>query len=150
MIPSIPTTYGGVRFRSKLEARWAAFFTQLEWPWSYERVCLPSRTCSFGYTPDFMIDWHEPLLIEVKPAPPNAMTTIDESWLAERERLAAAATPGPWTPFFAQPGLMEIEEAEWKDADLSFIADARTSVPLLIEEVRRLRSFIAKQFGKKP
>ena len=33
----IPTLYGGVRFRSRLEARWAAFFFDVAgWSWEYE------------------------------------------------------------------------------------------------------------------
>ena len=30
-IKAIPTTYAGVRFRSRLEARWAAFFDLCGW-----------------------------------------------------------------------------------------------------------------------
>lgn len=73
---AIPTTYAGVRFRSRLEARWAAFFDLLEWRWEYEPIDLD------GYIPDFLVEcrrWHgDPskaesiqdvgsLLIEVKP-----------------------------------------------------------------------------------
>ena len=32
----IQTVYRGIEFRSRLEARWAAFFDQCEWPWVYE------------------------------------------------------------------------------------------------------------------
>lgn len=59
----IPTVYGGVRFRSRLEARWAAFFDLLEWRWEYEPLDLE------GYIPDFMLTgvWEDPFLVEVKP-----------------------------------------------------------------------------------
>lgn len=60
---SYPTTYKGIRFRSRTEARWAALFDNLEWDWIYE-------PCDFtGWIPDFqlLLD-HEPLLVEVKPA----------------------------------------------------------------------------------
>ncbi|MEA2669684.1 MAG: hypothetical protein QOJ33_2618, partial [Chloroflexota bacterium] len=30
---AIPTTYDGVNFRSRLEAKWAAFFDLLGWRW---------------------------------------------------------------------------------------------------------------------
>ncbi len=66
----IPTTYRGVRFRSRLEARWAAFMDALRWPWVYE----PTDLCS--YIPDFVVSFTSPLLVEVKPA-------------LEREELAA-------------------------------------------------------------
>jgi hypothetical protein len=46
---AIPTTYRGARFRSRLEARWAAMFDSLGWGWAYEPVDLP------GYLPDFRV-----------------------------------------------------------------------------------------------
>lgn len=57
---AIPTTYRGTRFRSRVEARWAAFFDELRWPWEYEPVDLD------GYIPDFILKFYEPLLVEVK------------------------------------------------------------------------------------
>lgn len=57
----IPTTYKSTRFRSRLEARWAAFFDLLGWPWVYE----PFDTD--GWIPDFLIEGAAPLLIEVGP-----------------------------------------------------------------------------------
>lgn len=56
---AIPTSYGGVNFRSRLEARWAAFFDLLGWPWEYEPIDLA------GYIPDFILDGR--VLVEVKP-----------------------------------------------------------------------------------
>lgn len=57
----IPTEYGGVRFRSRVEARWAAFFDQLRWPWEYEPLDLD------GYIPDFLLQFpYEPVVVEVK------------------------------------------------------------------------------------
>lgn len=56
---AIPTYYGGVRFRSRLEARWAAFFDQLCIVWDYEPIDLD------GYIPDFIVE--KSLLVEVKP-----------------------------------------------------------------------------------
>lgn len=40
MIKPIPTKYNDVQFRSRLEARWAAFFDLLEWEWSMSLVTL--------------------------------------------------------------------------------------------------------------
>ena len=58
----IRTEYGGVEFRSRLEARWAAMFDGLHWRWSYEPMDLS------GYVPDFAIHFRRaPLLVEVKP-----------------------------------------------------------------------------------
>lgn len=60
-IPAIPTDYAGQRFRSRLEAKWAAFFDLLGWKWEYEPVDLA------GWIPDFRIQASSPLLVEVKP-----------------------------------------------------------------------------------
>lgn len=59
---AIETTYADTRFRSRLEARWAVFFDLVGWPWLYEPLDLD------GYIPDFVLQFHRPLLIEVKPA----------------------------------------------------------------------------------
>lgn len=58
----IPTMHGGTRYRSLLEAKWAAFFTRLGWEYEYE----PFE--GNGYIPDFAIYGPAPLIIEVKPA----------------------------------------------------------------------------------
>lgn len=63
-IAAIPTTYNGRRYRSRLEARWAAFFDLLKWNVEYE-------PCDLGtWSPDFAI-WgaysDSPVLVEVKP-----------------------------------------------------------------------------------
>ena len=82
------------------------------------------------------------------------MTKIDEAFLAERERLANAATPGPWMPAKAYDsaawpcilgGGWQVAECHahlFGDEDFdnaAFIADARTAVPTLVADVRRLR-----------
>lgn len=47
LFAAIPTIYKDVQFRSRLEARWAAFFDLLSWKWDYE-------PCDFkGWIPDF-------------------------------------------------------------------------------------------------
>lgn len=63
MSPSaIPTKYAGTEFRSRLEARWAAFFDLVGWRWEYEPIDLP------GWIPDFMLTGHTNVLVEIKPA----------------------------------------------------------------------------------
>lgn len=70
----LPTDYAGVRFRSRLEARWAVFFDALGVRWEYEHECfdLPSGR----YLPDFLLpdissarfgEVHEGCWFEVKP-----------------------------------------------------------------------------------
>lgn len=61
-IKSIPTTYAGVNFRSRLEARWAAFFDLCGWKWDFEPFDLD------GWAPDFKLTIGEVVcLVEVKP-----------------------------------------------------------------------------------
>jgi hypothetical protein len=59
---AITTTYRGIEYRSRLEARWAAFFKGLGWQTTYEPFD------GEGYIPDFLIHGERPLLVEVKPA----------------------------------------------------------------------------------
>lgn len=59
-MPAIETEYRGHLFRSRLEARWAAFFDLIGMKWVYEPIDAD------GYIPDFEIPG--PMLIEVKPA----------------------------------------------------------------------------------
>ena len=49
-----PTTYNGRLFRSRLEARWAAYFDLLGWAWEYEPFDLN------GWSPDFAISCKYP------------------------------------------------------------------------------------------
>lgn len=61
-IKAIPTTYAGVNFRSRLEARWAAFFDLCGWDWDYEPFDLE------GWAPDFQIKRGAiSAIVEVKP-----------------------------------------------------------------------------------
>ncbi len=61
MFHSIPTTYRGINFRSRLEAKYAAIFDQLGWTWEYEPVDLK------GWIPDFVIKGRKPIYVEIKP-----------------------------------------------------------------------------------
>jgi hypothetical protein len=65
-----PTMYNGVQYRSRLEARWAAFFDLIGWQHEYEPIDLP------GWSPDFRVVFpcghsecsgSHTLLVEVKP-----------------------------------------------------------------------------------
>ncbi len=58
---AIPTMYKGVRFRSRLEACYAAFFDEIHWPFQYEPFDLD------GTIPDFVIYFERsPVIFEVK------------------------------------------------------------------------------------
>jgi hypothetical protein len=58
---AIPTLYNGIQFRSRLEAKWAAFFDLMNWRYEYEPFDLD------GYIPDFLVMGYKPTLVEVKP-----------------------------------------------------------------------------------
>jgi hypothetical protein len=64
------TRYSGVAFRSRLEARWAAFFDYIGWKWEYEPIDL------IDWVPDFRVEFpcnhsecsgSHSLFVEVKP-----------------------------------------------------------------------------------
>ncbi|HUV47216.1 MAG TPA: hypothetical protein VMW29_03720 [Candidatus Bathyarchaeia archaeon] len=57
----IKTLYKGTIFRSRLEAKWAAFFDFCKWKWEYEPFDLD------GWIPDFILMGVESILVEVKP-----------------------------------------------------------------------------------
>ena len=58
----IETLYRGMRFRSRLEARWAATFDELGIEYTYEPYDLG------GYIPDFLLHGRYQVLVEVRPA----------------------------------------------------------------------------------
>lgn len=62
-IAAIPTMYGGRQYRSRLEAKWAAFFDLMKWRSEYEPYELGR------WSPDFVMadEAGSPVLVEVKP-----------------------------------------------------------------------------------
>lgn len=67
--------YRGFRFRSRLEACWAAFFDLCKWPWEYEPADFD------GWFPDFVLlgEKGNRIFVEVKP--------IAEEYLALQGRI---------------------------------------------------------------
>lgn len=89
MIKALPTWFDGVRFRSRLEAQWAVFFTVAGIPWRYEEsgYKMPGGC----YRPDFRLyefvdDYpHIPTYFEVKGAePPSAALDLMAKFAEER------------------------------------------------------------------
>lgn len=76
--PGIPTTYEYSNFRSRLEARWAAFFDLIGWRWTYEPFD------SSGYIPDFLVHGASPFLVEVGPC----VTVADYAKKGDKPRSA--------------------------------------------------------------
>lgn len=80
----IPTTYNGIRYRSRLEAQWAAFFDKVYWRFEYEPEDLP------GWIPDFaLLHKRGPTYVEVKPLYSSDL----DSRAAYIQRLAAVEVP---------------------------------------------------------
>lgn len=73
-INAIPTTYNGVTFRSRLEARWAIFFDLLGVAWEYEPEGYTDGTTM--YLPDFWIPEIDGFW-EVKPTPEYDQAKIE-------------------------------------------------------------------------
>lgn len=100
---AIETTYQGVRFRSRLEARWAVFFDAMGIKWEYEpqgfefasrldRHSYEKRE-TFHYLPDFKLP-HLGLWVEVK----GSLTAAECRRLLEcAAALSAAETSGGCT-----------------------------------------------------
>lgn len=64
MIPSIPTLYNGIEYRSRTEARWAVFFDKINITHVYEIEGL--KTDQGNYLPDFYLPDYD-AFAEVKP-----------------------------------------------------------------------------------
>lgn len=60
----LPTRYGGCWFRSRIEARWAVFFTRLGLEWEYEQQGF--KLDRSRYLPDFLLP-ELGLYVEIKP-----------------------------------------------------------------------------------
>lgn len=73
---SIPTKYRGIQMRSRLEARWAAYFDSQNLKWQYEPIDLN------GWIPDFIVEVCTligspgPMLVEVKPITAHEINNV--------------------------------------------------------------------------
>lgn len=119
----IETVYRGIRFRSRAEARWAAFFELLGWRWQYEPVDLA------GYIPDFVIDFGRPVLFEVKGGIMPADIMVSESILEAVSKIEVSgwterAIVGGSAPRFDCPTTQLGRFAEMIDGD-RYAGDAR-------------------------
>lgn len=139
-ITAIPTTYKNIEFRSRLEAKWAAMFDQLGWPWEYEPVDFD------GYIPDFHIDFgREQFFVEIKPAfiSEELKPAMDKAVSALRESrretiLVLGASPGRMTigdycgyPVWALNALMDQDYyIDIEDAYLAGCPTCQRLVPL--------------------
>lgn len=99
-IKAVTTEYAKVRFRSRLEARWAAFFDLAGWDWDYEPIDLKK------WAPDFLIQAPAcPVYAEVKPVNcENGRLPVDQGGPFQKavdrrcdvQVLLLGAQPRPW------------------------------------------------------
>ena len=105
-LTAIPTIYAGTRFRSRLEARWAAFFDLCKWRWEYEP---PEED---GWIPDFLLIGASRIVkVEVEPI----------AWVGNEVVQQVADAPG----LQKVRAYMEKQYQEWR---------AKTEEPFLIDE----------------
>lgn len=134
---AIPTIYDGIEYRSRLEARWAAFMRNIGWDIVYEPFD------GDGYIPDFLVQGGRPLLVEVKPAAtqreyeaavPKAESGLLKHWA--HDILVVGLTPFPipmgnsygWSnPATSTPTAGWF--GEWFAAGDTWNGTARTSAP---------------------
>lgn len=125
---AIATTYRDFEFRSRLEAKWAAFFDLCGWKWSYEPIDLG------GWIPDFALG-ERPTLVEIKPffridQYTEAMEKIERSGCQEPVILLGADATwgaqagdhyidGPQIGWIYEP-MCGFEGPVWADWDLNF------------------------------
>lgn len=100
IIKAIETTHYGVRFRSRLEARWAIALTELGWKWEYEPEGF-DLGCGLLYVPDFFVYGHlgraYGIWLEIKPFEPNTSELIKARELAVRGQTSCVFGIGPPT-----------------------------------------------------
>jgi hypothetical protein len=123
----IPTVYQGVRFRSRTEARWAAFFDAINLPWQYEPEGFERD--GIRYLPDFWLPKvfnrgrdQGGCYFEVKPAAPTAHELAKARMIASGTgRFVILAASSPITT--ADEYLHEIvrtPDQDWDDEGLRF------------------------------
>lgn len=96
MLKAIPTTYAGVTFRSRLEARWAVFYDTLGIRWFYEHEGYDLN--GTWYLPDFWLP-QQNCFVEIKPTAPTVEEESKLSALAGVGRKAFLFYGECWYPW---------------------------------------------------
>jgi len=105
-LTALETRYAGYRFRSRIEARWAVFFTRLGLDWQYEPQGFKVGSEQLPYLPDFYLPV-QGLYVEVKPAfadqvDPEGVRRweafageVVTTWTSERAAIFCGRIPDP-------------------------------------------------------
>jgi len=81
------TQYGGYHFKSRLEARTAAFLDTLGVEWQYESVTISYADRAKTYTCDFFLpDLSSGLFLEIKPSYPSDEEVLKAEHLCVQQR----------------------------------------------------------------
>lgn len=103
---AIETEHGGVKFRSRLEARWAVFFDELGIEWLYEHEGY--EFCGGRYLPDFLLPTLD-VFVEIKPKSPTLRESRRCGWLAAttgKRVFLFPHAPGAWINNDPPPAIM--------------------------------------------
>lgn len=121
---AIATMFDGIEYRSRLEARWAAFMRNIGWEHTYEPLD------GDGYIPDFVVHGAAPFFVEVKPAVVLAEFRQEQSKVErglqqfDRDVVIVGVTPfltsahgfQPFYSYGVSVGWM-LSEGDWQPAD---------------------------------
>lgn len=88
-----PTTYNGITYRSRIEARWAAFFDHLNIRFSYEPKAFDLGALGW-YLPDFYLP-QQAFWIEVKARDPEPIELEKLSGVTQQRREIGLLLGGP-------------------------------------------------------
>jgi len=110
LLKSVPTTYRGITYRSRAEARWAVVFDQLGWTHHYEPEAfdLPSGR----YLPDFLLPEVQ-AYFEVKGREPSAIEKRFARELCEAAEMTVVMSSGPPNP----------SRKQWDEDLLTFVPE---------------------------
>jgi len=121
-VPGRQTVYKGVRMRSRLEARYAAWLDRCHIPWTYEPAAFADQHGQ--YLPDFELHGvYQPVpssrvFVEVKPNVEMArpvMRQMEVIWASEPEAVLVLelASPTRAWPAVRSPGLSQFMIGGW-------------------------------------
>ena len=112
-----PTTYKGVTFRSRLEARWARVFDLLDVGWDYEPRWF--QTEEGGYLVDFLVHTKRRFYVEVKGPEPIARDYVRAATVQRQTGLKLRFLVGrlPEPPSHGVLRTRVLSGTKWRPAD---------------------------------
>lgn len=124
----IPTEFDWRRYRSRLEARWAAFFSLLGWQFEYEPMDLS------GWIPDFALfgaGGRLAALVEIKPYSmleefgerPKYERAIASQWPLDHSSETRFCASTERRPRLLLVGIRIFEAHEWFGAAIGWVSD---------------------------